>query len=51
MKHTCSECEKKRERCRAVVKHVDGHIEHVCPKCWKKFDYAGTGWYKQPKEL
>ena len=35
----CSECLKKRERCRPVVKRVDGTIDYTCPQCWKRLGY------------
>lgn len=35
----CWECNRERERCKAV--HVDetGKVEWVCPKCWRDLDY------------
>ena len=39
MMRRCCECQHKRERCRAAVRHVNGAIDFVCLKCWKKLDY------------
>jgi hypothetical protein len=35
----CCECGRRRERCRAVMKHIDGTIDYCCPACWHALDY------------
>lgn len=38
-KPLCAECGKPRDRCRAVVRHVDGRLDVVCPQCWTRLAY------------
>ena len=35
----CVECEKARERCRAVAQMPDGEILWVCRACWRALGY------------
>ena len=37
--HVCSECNKERQRCRAVSVDAEGTITWVCRQCWKDLDY------------
>ena len=37
--HACSECLKKRERCKAASVDEHGEIVWVCPQCWKLYGY------------
>lgn len=38
VKYSCCECDKKRERCKPVVKLADGEILWCCPACFKHLD-------------
>ena len=39
MKRLCVECERKRERCIAVVRQSGG-VDYVCPQCYEALGYT-----------
>lgn len=36
---TCSQCDRKMERCRAASVDENGVVEWVCRQCWKDLNY------------
>lgn len=37
--HVCSECLRKRNRCRISTVNIDGSLVYVCRQCWKEKEY------------
>ena len=44
----CAECNRPRERCRAITVNRNGDVEYVCRQCWARLDY-NTYLYKHNK--